>query len=67
MEGSKLTYDQTRFIFETNAIGLTEAVKVDDVVETANHFKCIDMMIDNAAHAPSGKFIKQLHAVLYIR
>ena len=64
MEGSKLTHDQTRFIFETNMIGLNETVKVDDVVETANHFKCIDMIIDNAAFAPSEKFIKQLHAVL---
>ena len=64
MEGSKLTHDQTRYIFETNTVGLTEAVKVDDVVETANHFKCIDMIIDSATYAPSEKFIKQLHAVL---
>lgn len=64
MEGSKLTHDQTRYIFETNTIGLSEPVKVDDVVETANHFKCIDMVIDNAAYAPSEKFIKRLHAVL---
>ena len=40
------------------------AVKVDDVVETANHFKCIDMIIDSAAHVPSEAFIKQLHATL---
>lgn len=64
IEGSKLTHDQTRYIFETNTIGLSEAVKVDDVVETANHFKCIDMIIDNAAYVPSENFIKQLHAVL---
>ena len=64
IEGSKLTHDQTRYIFETNTIGLSEAVKVDDIVETANHFKCIDMIIDNAAYAPSETFIKQLHAVL---
>lgn len=64
MEGSKLTHDQTRYIFETNTIGLSESVKVDDIVETANHFKCIDMIIDNAAYEPSEKFIKQLHAVL---
>ena len=50
IEGSRLTHDQTRYIFETNTIGITDtAVKVDDVVETANHFKCIDMIIDNAA------------------
>ncbi len=64
IEGSKLTHDQTRYIFETNTIGAVEAVKVDDVVETANHFKCIDMMIDSATHALSENFIKQLHAVL---
>lgn len=65
MEGSRLTHDQTRYIFETNTIGMSDGtVKVDDVVETANHFKCIDMVIDNANHALSESFIKQLHAVL---
>lgn len=65
IEGSRLTHDQTRYIFETNTIGLSDgAVKVDDVVETANHFKCIDMIIDSAAHVPSEAFIKQLHATL---
>lgn len=65
IEGSRLTHDQTRFIFETNTIGMSDgAVKVDDVVETANHFKCIDMVIDNAAHVLSEAFIKQLHATL---
>lgn len=65
IEGSRLTHDQTRFIFETNTIGLSDgAVKVDDVVETANHFKCIDMTIDSAAHVLSEAFIKQLHATL---
>ena len=65
MEGSRLTHDQTRYIFETNTIGVSDgAVKVDDVVETANHFKCIDMIIDSANYALSEAFIKQLHAVL---
>lgn len=65
IEGSRLTHDQTRFIFETNTIGMSDgAVKVDDVVETANHFKCIDMVIDSAAHVLSEAFIKQLHATL---
>ncbi len=65
MEGSRLTHDQTRYIFETNTIGMSDGtVKVDDVVETANHFKCIDIVIDNANHALSESFIKQLHAVL---
>lgn len=65
IEGSCLTHDQTRYIFETNTIGISDTtVKVDDVVETANHFKCIDMIIDNAANKPSESFIKQLHAIL---
>ena len=65
IEGSRLTHDQTRFIFETNTIGMSDgAVKVDYVVETANHFKCIDMIIDSAAHVLSEAFIKQLHATL---
>ena len=65
IEGSRLTHEQTRYIFETNTLGLSEGtVRVDDLVETANHFRCIDMIIDNAARAPSETFIKQLHAVL---
>ena len=65
IEGCRLTHDQTRYIFETNTIGVTDnAVNVDDVVETANHFWCIDMIIDKASHALSEAFIKQLHAVL---
>lgn len=65
IEGSRLTHDQTRYIFETNTIDVSDkTVKVDDVVETANHFKCIDMIIDSAAYTPSETFIKQLHAVL---
>lgn len=64
IEGSRLTHDQTRLIFETNTIGGADTVRVDDVVETANHFKCIDMIIDSAAYAPSEAFIKQLHATL---
>jgi len=65
MEGSKLTHDQTRYIFETNTIGITnEVVNVDDVVETANHFKCIDRMIEEANYILSEKFMKELHLVL---
>ena len=65
IEGSRLSHDQTRYIFETNTIGMSDGtVKVDDVVETANHFKCIDMIIDSANHVLSEAFIKQLHAVL---
>lgn len=65
MEGSCLTHDQTRYIFETNTIGVSDAaVKVDDVLETANHFRCVDKIIESAERAPSEAFIKQLHAVL---
>ena len=65
IEGSRLTHDQTRYIFETNTIGVSDgAVKVDDVVEAVNHFKCIDMIIDSANYALSEAFTKQLHAVL---
>ena len=65
MEGSRLTHDQTRYIFETNTIGFeNEAVNVDDVIETANHFRCIDMVIDQAGNALTEKFIKELHSAL---
>lgn len=65
IEGSRLTHDQTRYIFETNTIGFSDkTVRVDDIVETANHFKCIDMVIDNATRIITEAFIKQLHAVL---
>lgn len=65
MEGSRLTHDQTRYIFETNTIGFeNEVVNVDDVIETANHFRCIDLVIDQAGTALTEKLIKQLHFVL---
>lgn len=65
IEGNKLTHDQTRYIFETNTIGITDsAVNIDDIVETANHFKCIDTVIDNATKPLSETFIKQLHLTL---
>lgn len=66
IEGSRLTHDQTRFIFETNTIGITdEAVNIDDIIETTNHFKCIDMVIDKAKTKKlSETFIKELHYTL---
>lgn len=65
MEGSKLTYDQTRYIFETNTIGIeNDVLNVDDIIETANHFRCIDMIIDNATYKLTEKFIKELHFTL---
>lgn len=65
IEGSRLSHDQTRYIFETNTIGLeNEVLNVDDILETANHFRCIDMIIDHAKDVLSEKFIKELHFVL---
>lgn len=65
IEGSRLTHDQTRYIYETNTIGVTnEAVNVDDVMETANHFKCIDLIIDKATSVITESFIKELHKIL---
>ena len=65
IEGSKLTHDQTRYIFETKTLGVTDkAVKVDDIVETVNHFRCIDLIIEGANTKLSESFIKQLHFIL---
>jgi len=65
IEGSRLTHEQTRYIFETNTIGITdESVNVDDVVETVNHFRCIDMIIDRAEERLTESFIKELHGCL---
>ena len=65
IEGSRLTHDQTRYIYETNTIGMESgAVNVDDVVETANHFKCIDLVIEQARQPVSESFIKLLHRTL---
>ena len=65
IEGSKLTHDQTRYIFETKTLGVTDkAVKVDDIVETINHFRCIDLVIEGAHTKLTESFIKQLHFIL---
>ena len=65
IEGSRLTHDQTRYIFETNTIGMeNEVVHVDDVIETVNHFRCIDLIIDHAKAPLTEKFIKELHLTL---
>ena len=65
IEGSRLTHDQTRYIFETNIIGVeNEVLNVDDVIETSNHFRCIDLIIDHAASTLSEHFIKKLHHIL---
>ena len=65
IEGSRLTHDQTRYIFETNTIGIEgESVRVDDIIETTNHFRCIDIIIDRAEERLTESLIKELHAVL---
>ncbi len=65
IEGSRLTHDQTRYIFETNTIGMeNDVVNVDDVIETVNHFRCIDNIIDHANAALTEKWIKEMHLIL---
>ena len=65
IEGSRLTHDQTRYIFETNTIGITDsAVNVDDIVETVNHFRCIDYIIDHAEEQMTEDMVKHLHLIL---
>ena len=65
MEGSRLSHDQTRYIYETNTIGAADSVlNVDDIVETSNHFRCIDLVIEQANQPLSEKFIKELHRTL---
>ena len=65
IEGSRLTHDQTRYIFETNTVGVEgEILNVDDVIETVNHFRCIDAVIENAKTALTEKLVKELHQIL---
>lgn len=65
IEGSRLTHDQTRYIYETNTLGLNgEFVNVDDIIETTNHFRCIDLIIDKANISITENLIKQLHNIL---
>ena len=65
IEGSKLTQEQTRYIFETNTLGITtENTSVDDIMETINHFRCIDYVIDHVTDKITEAHIKALHAIL---
>lgn len=64
IEGSKLSEDQTRLIFETNTIGAEEGIPVDDIIETANHFRAIDYIIDCAEEPLTERIIKELHRLL---
>lgn len=65
IEGSKLTYDQTRYIYETKTIGFNnESIKVDDIIETTNHFRCVDLAIDSVNYKLTESLIKQFHYIL---
>ena len=65
IEGNALTHDQTRYIFETNTLGVEKGtINIDDVVETANHFNCVDYIIDNAQKPLTESMIKELHFIL---
>ena len=66
IEGSRLSHEQTRYIFETNTLGMTdgETVNVNDIVETVNHFRCIELIIDKAEEPLTEGLIKQLHGIL---
>lgn len=65
IEGSRLTKEQTRYIFETNTLGITtENTRIDDILETINHFRCIDYIIENATCRITEQHLKQLHLIL---
>ena len=65
IEGSRLTKEQTRYIFETNTLGVTtENTRIDDIMETVNHFRCIDYVIDHATDKLTETHIKHLHQLL---
>lgn len=65
IEGSRLTKEQTRYIFETNTLGITtENTRIDDIMETVNHFRCIDYIIDHATDRLTETHLKQLHFIL---
>lgn len=65
IEGSKLTHDQTRYIFETKTIGVSnKSILVDDIIETTNHFRCIDLAIESSKTKLSESLIKQFHYIL---
>ena len=64
IEGSRLTEDQTRLIFETNTLNIGDCVPVDDVLETVHHFRAIDYVIDSADQVLTEDIIKELHYIL---
>jgi len=66
IEGSRLSEDQTRYIFETNTLNVSpdETADVDDIIETANHFACFDFMLERAREPLTEKMIKEFHHIL---
>lgn len=64
IEGSRLSEDQTRLIFETNTIDAAEGISVDDIIETVNHFRAIDFCIDMAEEPLTEDIIKEMHRIL---
>lgn len=65
IEGSRLSKEQTRFIFDTNTLGATsDPTRIDDIIETVNHFCCVDYVIKHASEKISEKHIKELHRIL---
>ena len=66
IEGSRLSEEQTRYIFETNTIGMEngDAANVDDIIETVNHFTCFDYMLARASQELSEDMIKEFHRIL---
>ena len=65
IEENKLTHDQTRYIFETNTIGATkDSINIDDIIETTNHFNCVNLIIDKAKSKLTASMIKELHYIL---
>lgn len=65
IEGSRLSEEQTRRIFETNTLGMVDdTLRIDDILETVNHFRCIDYVIEHATEKLTEAHIKQLHAML---
>ncbi len=64
IEGSTLTEDQTRLIFETNTVDASDGIPVDDILETVNHFRAIDFVIDSANKVLNESLIKELHRLI---
>lgn len=64
IEGSRLSEDQTRLIFETNTVDVGEGIPVDDIIETVNHFRAIDYVIDHAEEPLTENIVKELHHIL---